>query len=338
MATIHSLLAFVSLLSVIEIRANAYIGGVPLRTPGTCPVGSVVGQVTFEQNCCGADQTFVKVEGSVCCPDSTDCYSEVVAAPQCADPSWQLCGTNSGGFCCEADWVCYTQIAAGTVGAGVGCSTPGATLTSGLQSAVVTVYAANAGPGASTPSSAHPSLTSISKSASLASASGTTTNLGGGPASSTSSPAAQSEVTTGSGAVKGTTTFSSSSAPTGSSSGGSNQTSSPDSSISATKKSSISGGAIAGIAIGAAILLGAAFVGGVWFSRRKNRSDPLPSSNPSRDSIWGKWKTAGGVSELGSSDRGAELQGNVPGEGNHRGMSELPAFQQPVEMYAGYKR
>ena len=40
---------------------------------------------------------------------------------------------------------------------------------------------------------------------------------------------------------------------------------------------------------------------------------------------------------MGSGDsRGAELQGNVPGD--HRGMSELPAENLPVEMYAGYKR
>ncbi|PMD29798.1 hypothetical protein L207DRAFT_642137 [Hyaloscypha variabilis F] len=339
-------LAIISCL--VQFRANAYIGGVPLRTPGTCPAGSVVGEVTFEQNCCGANQTFVKVEGSVCCPDSVDCYAEVVAAPQCADPSWQLCGTNSGGFCCEADWVCYTQVASGTLGAGVGCSAPGATLTSGLQSAVVTVYAANAGPGASTPLSAEASVTSASATASIISGSFTTT-FGVGAATSTGST---SSLTTGTGTGteagprKGTTTFSSSSAaPTvGSTSGASNQTSSSDSSISATKKSSISGGTIAGIAIGAAILLGAAFVGGVWFSRKKGRNDPLMIGNPSRDSIWAKWKP-GGMSELGSMDRGAELQGDGPGGrgGGHGGMSELeadqrPADQQPVEMYAEFKR
>jgi hypothetical protein len=77
-----SLFTLAILSCLVQFRANAYIGGVPLRTPGTCPAGSVVGEVTFEQNCCGANQTFVKVEGSVCCPDSVDCYAEVVAAPQ----------------------------------------------------------------------------------------------------------------------------------------------------------------------------------------------------------------------------------------------------------------
>jgi hypothetical protein len=77
--------AIAASLGLLEANAQSdfnYVGGVPLRTPGTCPAGSVVGQVTFEQNCCGADQTFVKVEGSVCCPDSTDCYDEVLAAPK----------------------------------------------------------------------------------------------------------------------------------------------------------------------------------------------------------------------------------------------------------------
>jgi hypothetical protein len=80
------LFPFAILASLRFLEANAqdfnYVGGIPLRTPGSCPVGSVVGQVTFEQNCCGADQTFVKVEGSVCCPDSIDCYDQVVEAPK----------------------------------------------------------------------------------------------------------------------------------------------------------------------------------------------------------------------------------------------------------------
>jgi len=83
------LLAFTALVLFSRSGANAqsslnyaYVGGISLRTPGGCPAGSVTGQITFQQNCCGADQTFVKDEASVCCPDSTDCYSEVVAAPK----------------------------------------------------------------------------------------------------------------------------------------------------------------------------------------------------------------------------------------------------------------
>ncbi len=82
-------LAFVVLLSLLKVNAQSiisgnasYIGGIPLRTPDSCPAGSVAGQVTFEKNCCGAGQTFVKVEGSVCCETSSDCYSEVIAAPK----------------------------------------------------------------------------------------------------------------------------------------------------------------------------------------------------------------------------------------------------------------
>jgi hypothetical protein len=79
-------LAIVVFLSLLKVNAQSgnfsYVGGIPLRTPDNCPAGSVTGQITFEQNCCGADQTFVKVEGSVCCGSSSDCYSEVVAAPK----------------------------------------------------------------------------------------------------------------------------------------------------------------------------------------------------------------------------------------------------------------
>jgi hypothetical protein len=55
--------------------------------------------------------------------------------------------------------------------------------------------------------------------------------------------------------------------------------------------------------------------------------------------MWTKWKP-GEMSELGSMDRGAELQGDRPSGGGrgHGGMSELEADQQPVEMYAGFKR
>lgn len=73
------------LLSLVGTNAQPnynYVGGIPLRTPKTCPQGSVSGQITFQQNCCGADQTFVKLEGSACCANSTDCYDEVIAAPK----------------------------------------------------------------------------------------------------------------------------------------------------------------------------------------------------------------------------------------------------------------
>ena len=44
-----------------------YIGGIPMRTPDECPSGTSNGQTTFQQNCCGVNQTFVKIESSVCC-------------------------------------------------------------------------------------------------------------------------------------------------------------------------------------------------------------------------------------------------------------------------------
>jgi hypothetical protein len=56
--------------------------------------------------------------------------------------------------------------------------------------------------------------------------------------------------------------------------------------------------------------------------------------------MWGKFKMPFAVSELGSTGHGrAELQAHVPGNGpNYVALSELPAHQQPVEMYAPYKR
>lgn len=50
-------------------QSTAFIGGLPLRLPGPCPSDLVSGQETFEQNCCAANQTFVKEEAPVCCPD-----------------------------------------------------------------------------------------------------------------------------------------------------------------------------------------------------------------------------------------------------------------------------
>jgi hypothetical protein len=69
---LYAVLGFFSF-SIASSQSTAdfnYIGGIPLRTPGDCPAGSVSGQFTFQQNCCGANQTFVNVEGSVCCNGS----------------------------------------------------------------------------------------------------------------------------------------------------------------------------------------------------------------------------------------------------------------------------
>jgi hypothetical protein len=104
------LLGFTALVLFSRLGANAqsslnyaYVGGIPLRTPSECPAGSVTGQITVQQNCCGADQTFVKDEGSVCCPDSTDCYKKVVAAPKVisfahlsSSPPYQLLTSHAG--------------------------------------------------------------------------------------------------------------------------------------------------------------------------------------------------------------------------------------------------
>ena len=51
-------------------QSTTFSGGLALRFPGACPSDLVSGGVTFESNCCAANQTFVKDEAdSVCCPD-----------------------------------------------------------------------------------------------------------------------------------------------------------------------------------------------------------------------------------------------------------------------------
>ncbi|KAN0098310.1 hypothetical protein V8E51_013973 [Hyaloscypha variabilis] len=344
-----TLLAFTALVLFSRLGADAqsslnyaYVGGIPLRTPGECPAGSVTGQITVQQNCCAADQTFVKDEGSVCCPDSTDCYSEVVAAPKCADPSWQLCGGNDGGFCCEENWVCWTEpvVVSGVTGAGVGCSTPGATLTKG-QTVVATVYAANAGPGASTTTStsAAPSTSSSgsqatptgnanSKSQSTSidtNASSTTTETPNSPVStpSLSSPSSSDSSPTSS-------SSSSNSVP-----GESSQGQGPSSgSMPSKKTSSLGGGAIAGISIGALALLVAAFVGGIWLTRRKNKTDP--SGTPMLEDFKTPPPNAPNISTTAAG--GSGLQTHIPELGtkfDYTPASELPTYQQqPVELYA----
>ncbi|KAE9373750.1 hypothetical protein N431DRAFT_504325 [Stipitochalara longipes BDJ] len=341
MSTAQLALAIVALFSCFGVNAQSnlnysYVGGIPLRTPGKCPAGSVSGQITFQQNCCGADQTFVKVEGSACCPDSNDCYNEVVAAPKCADPSWQLCGTSGGGFCCEENWVCWTRsvVVSGVTGAGVGCSTPGATLAKG-QAEVTTVYAANSGPGASTTSS--PSAPSTSPSSLQATPTGKT-DSGSQPSSTsvslptTESPGSQSTLTSSSPSYSS----SSSSSTSNSGPGGNSQGSSSGSTPTTKKSSSLGGGAIAGIAVGALALLAAAFVGGVWLTRRRNKTDP--SGTPMLEDF----KTSLTASNKGiAAAGGSELQAHAAELGTkvaYAPMSELPTYQQQlVEMYAPHK-
>ena len=55
--------------SSILAQSTVFNGGFALRFPGPCPSGLVAGQITLLQNCCAANQTFVKEEASVCCPD-----------------------------------------------------------------------------------------------------------------------------------------------------------------------------------------------------------------------------------------------------------------------------
>jgi hypothetical protein len=59
-----------SIFTSVALAQFNYNGGIPLRLPGTCPSGLVVGAVTFEQNCCAAGQSFVKPASTgLCCPD-----------------------------------------------------------------------------------------------------------------------------------------------------------------------------------------------------------------------------------------------------------------------------
>ncbi|PMD41237.1 hypothetical protein L207DRAFT_632696 [Hyaloscypha variabilis F] len=337
------LLAFTALVLFSRSGANAqsslnyaYVGGIPLRTPGGCPAGSVTGQITFQQNCCGADQTFVKDEASVCCPDSTDCYSEVVAAPKCADPSWQLCGGNDGGFCCEENWVCWSEpvVVSGVTGAGVGCSTPGATLTKG-QTVVATVYAANAGPGASTTTSTS-AAPSTSSSGSQATPTGsansesqsTSTNVAPPTTESPGPPVSATSPSSSLSSDLSPTSSSSNSVP-GASSQGPSSVSTPS-----KNSSSLGGGAIAGIATGALALLVAAFVSGIWLTRRKNKPDP--SGAPMLEDFKPPPPNASDIGIIAVG--GSKLQAHIPELGtkfDYTPASELPTYQQqPVEMYA----
>lgn len=43
--------------------------GLPLRLPAPCPSDLVSGHDTWQQSCCPANQTFVKEESAICCPD-----------------------------------------------------------------------------------------------------------------------------------------------------------------------------------------------------------------------------------------------------------------------------
>ena len=139
--------------------------------------------------------------------------------------------------------------------------------------------------------------------------------IAGPGASATTSPSAAASST--------------SSLTSASSAGESSQNSSSSSTI--TKKGSfLCDRPIADIAIGigALILLSAAFVRGVWFIRRKNKT---AKSDPSTGSIWGKAKTPFGVSELGSTGPGRyEIQGDVPEKDanfSYVPLSEMPAHQ-----------
>ena len=55
--------------SSVLAQSTAFLGGLPLRLPVPCPSDLVSGHGTWEQSCCPANQTFVKEEQAVCCPD-----------------------------------------------------------------------------------------------------------------------------------------------------------------------------------------------------------------------------------------------------------------------------
>jgi hypothetical protein len=100
------------------------------------------------------------------------------------------------------------------------------------------------------------------------------------------------------------------------------------------KTSSLGGGAIAGISIGALALLVAAFVGGIWLTRRKNKTDP--SGTPMLEDFKPPPPNAPNISTTAAG--GSELQVHVPeldSKFDYTHASELPTYQQqPAEMYA----
>lgn len=55
--------------SNVLAQSTAFLGGLPLRLPAPCPSDLVSGHDTWQQSCCPANQTFVKEESAICCPD-----------------------------------------------------------------------------------------------------------------------------------------------------------------------------------------------------------------------------------------------------------------------------
>lgn len=95
-------------------QSTTFSGGLALRFPGACPSDLISEGVTFESNCCAANQTFVKdEEDSVCCPDvqhktsrkipllaelrpfiENDCYSEVEKAARVSEREVNVLSAN----------------------------------------------------------------------------------------------------------------------------------------------------------------------------------------------------------------------------------------------------
>jgi hypothetical protein len=211
----------------------------------------------------------------------------VIAEPKCADPSWQLCASNNPddlGFCCEADWLCFIQLPIPGNGGGVGCSTPGADL--GLsQIEASTQYAANAGPGASTSSSAATtsaqvvlSLINLSSvvettptSPSQTTSTGSSTGTSPVTTSQTSSSASGTGTETTSGNQATSFTSGTGTLPASESQTSSSATSSSTPVGTTTAASGLSTGAKIGIGVAVPLGLIAAIFGGFLFGKRRRQ-------------------------------------------------------------------
>ncbi|KAH0562898.1 hypothetical protein GP486_002511 [Trichoglossum hirsutum] len=107
----------------------AFYGGFALSAT-TCPAGTTSCGDSTQHSCCSNDQNcFTYAYEAFCCPDKSNCRSQVEALPVCADPSWTLFKSSLDYFCCQSGQVGVTASGAG-VCAGSDVSVPQSKLAS----------------------------------------------------------------------------------------------------------------------------------------------------------------------------------------------------------------
>ncbi|ROW12381.1 hypothetical protein VMCG_00094 [Cytospora schulzeri] len=202
--------------------------------------------------CCPSGFFCFSRSSAYCCPTDTDCYDDVLNMPQCPHTGWSL-WTNDGdvtdgAWCCESDAFGVSISPHTNNGGGVACSPFGSTLDSYEETASLMM-------GASLNCSSSDGVN------------GTGSGMTSVP---TSSPSASAS-----------TTDSAQPGLSGSSSGALQTSSAPSPTESGThSESSISGGAIAGIAIGGVIVVVLISVLSWWIVRRRAKHRQVQTSHP----------------------------------------------------------